>query len=249
MIPPRVRSVGFTIGNLFVIPTLLVGPIIGGLADALGPPALDRAAVPGDPPRHVHHQHRRRVHRVATSARCSRRRWRWPRCAAHAERGEVKLLLVARPRRALRQGAGAVRRRLRGRRGRDRRPARHQRRRQVDAAQAISGLVDAVATAPSSSTASDITTRRADEHVGRGIVQVPGGKGVFPTLTVAENLRLAGWLYRDDADVRRSGDRAGARATSRSCASGWDAAGRQPVRRRAADARARPWRSSPSRGC
>src|SRR2546427_7967253 len=29
-----------------------------------------------------------------------------------------------------------------------------------------------------------------------GIIQVPGGKAVFPTLTVAEHLRAGGWLYR-----------------------------------------------------
>ncbi|HZN13129.1 MAG TPA: MFS transporter [Acidimicrobiales bacterium] len=31
-----------------------------------------------------------------------------------------------------------------------------------------------------------------------GIAQVPGGRGIFPSLTVAENLRAAGWLYRGD---------------------------------------------------
>lgn len=31
-----------------------------------------------------------------------------------------------------------------------------------------------------------------------GIAQVPGGRGVFPTLNVAENLRIAGWLGRKD---------------------------------------------------
>jgi len=31
-----------------------------------------------------------------------------------------------------------------------------------------------------------------------GIAQVPGGRGVFPSLTVAENLRVAGWLDRKD---------------------------------------------------
>jgi branched-chain amino acid transport system ATP-binding protein len=31
-----------------------------------------------------------------------------------------------------------------------------------------------------------------------GIAQVPGGRGIFPSLTVAENLRAAGWLYRKD---------------------------------------------------
>jgi branched-chain amino acid transport system ATP-binding protein len=31
-----------------------------------------------------------------------------------------------------------------------------------------------------------------------GIAQVPGGRGIFPSLTVGENLRAAGWLYRND---------------------------------------------------
>lgn len=39
----------------------------------------------------------------------------------------------------------------------------------------------------------DITQMPAYEHVSRGIVSMPGGKGTFPTLTVRENLRLAQW--------------------------------------------------------
>jgi branched-chain amino acid transport system ATP-binding protein len=31
-----------------------------------------------------------------------------------------------------------------------------------------------------------------------GIAQVPGGRGIFPSLTVRENMRAAGWLYRKD---------------------------------------------------
>ena len=31
-----------------------------------------------------------------------------------------------------------------------------------------------------------------------GIAQVPGGRGIFPSLTTGENLRAAGWLYRGD---------------------------------------------------
>ena len=51
----------------------------------------------------------------------------------------------------------------------------------------------------------DITHLPAHEHAGRGIIQVPGGRGVFPTLTVAENLRLAAWLHRGDEEyVARS---------------------------------------------
>jgi branched-chain amino acid transport system ATP-binding protein len=34
-----------------------------------------------------------------------------------------------------------------------------------------------------------------------GIAQVPGGRGVFPSLTVAENLRVAGWLARHDREL------------------------------------------------
>ncbi|MEQ1786405.1 MAG: ATP-binding cassette domain-containing protein [Acidimicrobiales bacterium] len=33
-----------------------------------------------------------------------------------------------------------------------------------------------------------------------GITQVPGGRGVFPTLTVADNMRAAAWLYRKDKE-------------------------------------------------
>jgi ABC-type branched-subunit amino acid transport system ATPase component/ABC-type branched-subunit amino acid transport system permease subunit len=35
----------------------------------------------------------------------------------------------------------------------------------------------------------------------RGVVQVPGGRGVFPTLTVHEHLVLAGWLLHDVPDL------------------------------------------------
>jgi ABC-type branched-subunit amino acid transport system ATPase component/ABC-type branched-subunit amino acid transport system permease subunit len=40
-----------------------------------------------------------------------------------------------------------------------------------------------------------------------GLAMMPGGRGIFPTLTVTENLRLAGWLIRHDptavAEARR----------------------------------------------
>ncbi|MHB8680508.1 MAG: ATP-binding cassette domain-containing protein [Acidimicrobiales bacterium] len=36
------------------------------------------------------------------------------------------------------------------------------------------------------------------ERVRMGMVMVPGGRGVFPSLTVEENLRLGGWLRRRD---------------------------------------------------
>src|SRR4051812_32879033 len=48
----------------------------------------------------------------------------------------------------------------------------------------------------------DVTNLPADVTTKRGISLMPGGKGVFPTLSVVENLRLASWLIRDrPADV------------------------------------------------
>ena len=46
----------------------------------------------------------------------------------------------------------------------------------------------------------DITGLPADQVTHKGASLMPGGKGVFPTLTVAENLRLATWLIRDQPD-------------------------------------------------
>jgi ABC-type branched-subunit amino acid transport system ATPase component len=46
----------------------------------------------------------------------------------------------------------------------------------------------------------DITKLAADVTARRGVSLMPGGKGVFPTLSVDENLRLASWLIRDDPD-------------------------------------------------
>ena len=44
----------------------------------------------------------------------------------------------------------------------------------------------------------DITGRPTDEIARRGVVMMPGGRSVFPTLTVRENLRLACWTKRKD---------------------------------------------------
>jgi branched-chain amino acid transport system ATP-binding protein len=46
----------------------------------------------------------------------------------------------------------------------------------------------------------DITGWDANETVAEGLVYMPGGKGVFPTLTVEENLNLAGWLFRKEPE-------------------------------------------------
>jgi ABC-type branched-subunit amino acid transport system ATPase component len=46
----------------------------------------------------------------------------------------------------------------------------------------------------------DITGRPADDVARSGVALMPGGKSVFPTLTVDDNLRLGGWLVRDDPE-------------------------------------------------
>lgn len=48
----------------------------------------------------------------------------------------------------------------------------------------------------------DITDLSPIDRVAAGIVMVPGGRGVFGSLTVAENLRMAAWLHRKDRGFR-----------------------------------------------
>ena len=50
----------------------------------------------------------------------------------------------------------------------------------------------------------DITHAPPEEIAPLGIAQVPGGQGVFPSLTVADNLRAAGWMLRKDAKLRNA---------------------------------------------
>jgi branched-chain amino acid transport system permease protein len=62
---------------------------------------------------------------------------------------------------------------------------------------AISGLLT-----PSGGTVTfdgaDITGMTAERVAALGLAQVPGGRGVFASLTVEDNLRVAGWLRRGD---------------------------------------------------
>ncbi len=54
----------------------------------------------------------------------------------------------------------------------------------------------------------DITNQPTTSIVERGMIMMPGGRSVFPTLTVKENLRLAGWTKRhDNAQVAADEDR------------------------------------------
>jgi branched-chain amino acid transport system ATP-binding protein len=53
----------------------------------------------------------------------------------------------------------------------------------------------------------DISKLQAEELVRKGLGHVPGGRGLFPTLTVAENLRMGGYVLPDpkqvDAEIER----------------------------------------------
>jgi ABC-type branched-subunit amino acid transport system ATPase component/predicted MFS family arabinose efflux permease len=63
---------------------------------------------------------------------------------------------------------------------------------------ATSGLVDPVGGSIFYA-GRDITHADAVQAARLGVVQMPGGKSSFPTLSVAEHFRLAGWLHADDA--------------------------------------------------
>jgi branched-chain amino acid transport system ATP-binding protein len=64
---------------------------------------------------------------------------------------------------------------------------------------AISGIIDPIGGSMYLN-GRDITHADANATARLGIVQMPGGRGVFPTLTVAENLRVAGWLFRKEPE-------------------------------------------------
>ena len=54
----------------------------------------------------------------------------------------------------------------------------------------------------------DALAMSTEDLVKAGLGQVPGGRGLFPTLTVGENLRMGGFLYKDkrrlDEEVERA---------------------------------------------
>lgn len=50
----------------------------------------------------------------------------------------------------------------------------------------------------------EITNLSTLERVKSGLIMVPGGRGVFGSLTVEENLRLAAWMYKRDKEFVRS---------------------------------------------
>lgn len=70
---------------------------------------------------------------------------------------------------------------------------------------AISGLVP-IQSGKISFGGTDLSTKSAHQIVELGIAHVPEGRGIFATLTVMENLRLATWS-RKERDLQRDYDR------------------------------------------
>ena len=71
---------------------------------------------------------------------------------------------------------------------------------------AVSGLIP-VAAGRVTWKGDDVTGMPAEQLVRLGLGQVPGGRGLFPSLTVAENLRMGGFIrgreHEIDAEVER----------------------------------------------
>jgi ABC-type branched-subunit amino acid transport system ATPase component/predicted MFS family arabinose efflux permease len=205
-IPPRARGLGFSIGALYIIPGFAILVVIGGFADSIGiqkallvllPVFLIGAYIIASAGQFVAAD----IHKVRTSALAQ------AEVLAARRNGQAKLLLV----KDLDVGYDSVQVlfgvdfeveegeiiALLGTNGAGK----------STLLKAISGLLPASAGAVIFDGV-DMTYAPPQEVAARGVVQVPGGKGVFPTLTVEENLKIAGWLFRkDDAYLKEATDK------------------------------------------
>jgi ABC-type branched-subunit amino acid transport system ATPase component len=193
-IPARVRSVGFSIGALFVLPGLLVLPIVGGIGDAIGFRYGLLMLVPvftvgglivasaggliGSDVRDVWTSMRTRAQMLL-----DRRDGKLPLLAVRdlrvgydgvpvlsevaIEIGEGEIVAIVGT-----NGAG-----------------------KSTLLRAIGGVVEADNGAIVFD-GRDITHLPPDEIARLGVAQVPGGEGTFPSLRVEENLRAAAWQGR-----------------------------------------------------
>jgi ABC-type branched-subunit amino acid transport system ATPase component/MFS family permease len=201
-IPPRARSLGFSVGALYSLPGLVLLPVVGALADDVGPRSAVLVLIPifligalllASSSSFVDSD----VAKVRASTAAQ------SEVKAARARGEVKLLLV----KDLDVAYGGTQVlfnvnfdvdegeivALLGTNGAGK----------TTLLKTISGLVEADAGAVVFD-GRDMTYAQPHEIAARGVVQVPGGKGAFPSLSVAENLRLAGWLYQRDAEYVRA---------------------------------------------
>ena len=196
-IPPRARGLGFSIGALYIIPGFAILVVIGGFADSIGiqkallvllPVFLLGAYIISSAGAFVDAD----IKKVRTSAVAQ------AEVLASRRAGTAKLLLV----KDLDVGYDTVQVlfnvnfevdegdiiALLGTNGAGK----------STLLKAISGLLPASAGAVIFDGV-DMTYAPPQEVAARGVVQVPGGKGVFPTLSVEENLKIAGWLYRKES--------------------------------------------------
>ncbi|MDZ7673476.1 MAG: MFS transporter [Acidimicrobiales bacterium] len=194
-IPPKVRSLGFSMASLFVLPGLIALYVVGGIADRYGvrsgmlvmvPIFLVGAAILSSASTFVRADISKVWTSTAAQAQVRRRR----------QLGEVKVLFV----RDLDVSYDNVQVlfgvdfevdegeivALLGTNGAGK----------STLLKAIAGLVPADAGAVVFD-GRDATYAPPHEITERGIVLAPGGQGVFPSLTVRENLRLASWLEDD----------------------------------------------------
>jgi ABC-type branched-subunit amino acid transport system ATPase component/MFS family permease len=204
-IPPKVRSLGFSMASLFVLPGLIMLYVVGGIADRYGvrqgmlvmvPVFLIGAAILSSASSFVKSDISKVWTSTAAQAEVRRKR----------ELGEVKLLLVRNVDVSydgvqvlfnvdfeIDEGEIVA---LLGTNGAGK----------STLLKAIAGVVPADAGAIVFD-GRDATYTPPHEITARGIVLAPGGQGVFPTLTVAENLRLASWLERDRGSREKAADR------------------------------------------
>lgn len=195
-IPPRARSIGFSVASLWVIPGLIVLPVIGGIGDRYG---IRQGMLVMVPLFFVGGL------MIATTKRsiATDITQVWKASAARSEallerrEGRSKLLLV----RDVEVSYGNVQVlfgvdlevdegdvvALLGTNGAGK----------STLLNAISGVTEADRGAVIFD-GRDITHAPPNEIAAMGIAQVPGGKGVFPSLSVDENLELGTWLHRDE---------------------------------------------------
>ncbi len=196
-IPPRARATGFAIGSLWVIPGLFVLPVIGWIADnwtiEIGMLVMIPMFVIGS-----------LLLRSVADVIDADIAQVWQSAAARSSvlydrrQGTTNLLLIT--------GVDA---------GYDNRTVLHGIDLRLDEGEivallgtngagkstllkSISGIVEADRGAIVLD-GRDITHAPPNEIAALGIVQMPGGQGVFGSLTVKENLELAGWTNRRDA--------------------------------------------------
>ncbi|HEU4841631.1 MAG TPA: ATP-binding cassette domain-containing protein [Ilumatobacteraceae bacterium] len=201
-IPARARATGFSIASLWVIPGLLVLPLIGWLADIwsirIGMLVVVPLFVIGA-----------LILRSVSTLVVADIAQVWRAMAARSEalvqrrRGDAELLIV----RGL--DAGYAERQVLFGVDLDVREGQIVALLGTNGAgkstllKSISGVVEADRGAIVLD-GRDITHAPPDEIAAHGIVQVPGGAGVFGGLTVGENLELAGWTQRRDPDGVRA---------------------------------------------